>query len=199
MRTAQIAYDLGEPGEGSSPGKPFGIPFMFSWPSAGGSTWAPLLYPYDQESSRFAIEHFKHVLKLVIARTGARKVHLIAHSMGNVPLLNALAGLEEWADGRQIVEQVILASPDVDIGEFKRLAAKVRPLTGGMTLYASSRDSAMECRRRFTTAFRGLVTSMVLRLRSWRESIPSTYRASRPAISAPGIPSMSIKRTCSTI
>lgn len=153
MRTAQIAYDLGEPGEGSSPGKPFGIPFMFSWPSAGGSTWAPLLYPYDQESSRFAIEHFKHFLKLVIAHTGARKVHLIAHSMGNVPLLNALAGLEEWADGRQIVEQVILASPDVDIGEFKRLAAKVRPLTGGMTLYASSRDSAMELSKKVHNGF----------------------------------------------
>ncbi len=153
MRTAQIAYDLGEPGDSSGPGKPFGIPFLFSWPSAGGETWAPLLYPYDQESARFSVTHFAHFLKMVIAKTGASKVHLIAHSMGNVALLNALASLEAWANGRAIVEQVILASPDVDIGEFKRLAAKVRPLTRGITMYSSSRDSAMALSKQVHNGF----------------------------------------------
>ncbi len=144
MRTAQIAYDLGEAGVGSKPIKPFGTPFLFSWPSAGGKFWSNLLYAYDQESSRFAVEHFKHFLKLVIEKTGAKKVHLIAHSMGNVAMMNALAGLSDWAAGKTVVEQVILASPDIDIGEFKRLAARVKPLVKGLTMYASSNDAAME-------------------------------------------------------
>jgi esterase/lipase superfamily enzyme len=138
MRTAQIAYDLGEV-DANQKMTPFGTPFLFSWPSAGGT----LFYAYDQESSRFAIEHFKHFLKIVIRETGAKKIHLIAHSMGNVALLNAMAGLSDWANGETLVEQVILASPDVDVFEFKRLAAKVRSLAKNFTMYASSKDLAM--------------------------------------------------------
>ncbi|MGI9426515.1 MAG: alpha/beta hydrolase [Hyphomicrobiaceae bacterium] len=143
FRTAQIAYDLGEPNDGDGVFTPFGTPFMYSWPSAGGE----LYYPYDQESARFAVAHLKIFLDLIVTRSGAEKIHLIAHSMGNVPLLNALAAVAASPPGNVSIDQVILAAPDMDAAEFRRLAAQVRPLAKGFTMYSSASDAAMDVSR----------------------------------------------------
>jgi esterase/lipase superfamily enzyme len=143
-RTAQIAYDLGSPRESDGVIVPFGSAFLYSWPSAGQLKD----YPYDQESARLAVRHLKEFLDVVIARTGVKHVHLVAHSMGNVPLLNALGEFvgQETADAK--VSQVILAAPDIGRREFSNLAARIKPLAAGFTLYASSSDLAMEASRK---------------------------------------------------
>ena len=142
-RTAQIAYDLGydEP----SRHVPFGTAFLYSWPSSG----VPSGYPYDQESARFTIPYLKEFVRLVAMRSGAKEVHLIAHSMGNVPLLNALVefGKTPRTSGAKI-NQVILAAPDMDVKEFDRLARQVTPIAKSVTLYASSKDVAMLAARK---------------------------------------------------
>ena len=143
FRTAQIAYDLGEPNDATGVFTPFGTPFLYSWPSAGGE----LYYPYDQESARFAVAHLKAFLDLIVAQSGAKKIHLIAHSMGNVPLLNALADVATTTRGGASIDQVILAAPDMDAAEFRRLAAKVRPIARGLTMYSSASDAAMDVSR----------------------------------------------------
>jgi esterase/lipase superfamily enzyme len=143
FRTAQIAYDLGGTNR-DGVYRPFGTPFMFSWPSAGGQ----LFYPYDQESARFAVAHLKIFLDLIINQTGVRKIHLIAHSMGNVPLLNALAQIAAASDGGTAkIDQVVLAAPDMDAVEFRKLAARIKPITKGVTMYSSSSDAAMDISR----------------------------------------------------
>lgn len=132
MRTAQIAYDL-------SPGNaPFGTAFLYSWPSGG----AAADYQYDVDSSRLAIPHLVEYLRIVAERTGAQNVHVIAHSMGNFPLMHALSEIGRSAPEVKI-NQVILAAPDVDKVEFETIAAGIGKVAKGVTLYASSSDYAL--------------------------------------------------------
>ena len=78
-RTAQMAYDL----------KFDGAAFLYSWPSGGGFTG----YGYDRESSAQAEPYLREFLELVVKETGAKSVSVIAHSMGNMPLLRVLQSL----------------------------------------------------------------------------------------------------------
>ncbi len=162
-RTAQLAYDLGTPNlaqlvasggvTSREPHAPFGTPFLYSWPSNGRFAG----YVSDIEKARRAVDHLKTFLKLVIEQTGARRVHLIAHSMGNVALLNALKEyVEERKDGQQGAEldQVVLAAPDMSPLEFGQIAGRIRPLANGMTLYASARDAAMLASRNVHDGYR---------------------------------------------
>ncbi|MEQ1716411.1 MAG: alpha/beta fold hydrolase, partial [Hyphomicrobium sp.] len=137
FRTAQIAYDL------SGDGVPFGTAFLYSWPSAADASG----YLFDEDSARLAIPHLEKFLKLVIDKTGAKHIHLIAHSMGNVPLINALKGVTT-AENAQRINQIVLAAPDFDKKEFEKVIAAIAPVADGITLYASSSDYAMKIARR---------------------------------------------------
>ncbi|HEU0157918.1 MAG TPA: alpha/beta hydrolase, partial [Hyphomicrobiaceae bacterium] len=78
-RTAQMAYDL----------KFDGAAFLYSWPSLGDFSG----YGYDRESSLQAEPYLRQYLELVLKETGAKQVSVIAHSMGNLPLLQVLRDL----------------------------------------------------------------------------------------------------------
>ena len=143
-RTAQMAYDLGTVRPEDGVIEPFGTAFLYSWPSAGQLKD----YPYDQEAARLSVGHLRRFLELVIQRTGVKHVHLVAHSMGNVPLLNALSTLGTDGVAGARISQVVLAAPDMGSREFKTLAADIKARANGFTLYASSSDLAMEASRR---------------------------------------------------
>ena len=85
-RTAQIAYDVDFDGAA----------VLFSWPSGSGLT----SYLYSSERTRTAADQLMAFLEKVVAQTGATKIHLIAHSMGSVVLLETLAEDKDQA-GRQ--------------------------------------------------------------------------------------------------
>jgi pimeloyl-ACP methyl ester carboxylesterase len=78
-RTAQMAYDL----------QFDGASFLYSWPSASGLTG----YTYDRESATQAERFLRPFIDLVVKETGAQSVSVIAHSMGNLPLLQVLRDL----------------------------------------------------------------------------------------------------------
>ena len=137
-RTAQIAYDV------AGGGKPFGTAFMFSWPS-GGSLQS---YLYDGESAQQSAERLQQFLALVLERAGVRNVHLIAHSMGARPLLAVLDDYARRSAGPRTINQIVLASPDVDAGQFARVAQRIARLARGVTLYASANDLALAASRR---------------------------------------------------
>ena len=136
-RTAQIAYDL------SPDGQPFGTAFLYSWPSAGNVS----SYLTDEESARLAIPNLEKFLRLVIDQTGAKHIHLIAHSMGNVPLINALKTVAT-PENKGHINQIVLAAPDFDKVEFEKVIAAIAPVADGITLYASSTDYAMKAARK---------------------------------------------------
>ena len=130
-RMAQMVYDLGFDG----------APFLYSWPSANDLK----SYEYDQNSSAAAEKYLRDFLHIVSERTKAQKIHLIAHSMGNMPLLRVLQDFQIAAEVRSDlkIQQIILAAPDVDRDLFESIAAEIVPLGKGVTLYASANDKAL--------------------------------------------------------
>jgi esterase/lipase superfamily enzyme len=134
FRTAQMAYDL----------KFDSASFLYSWPSEAGITG----YGYDRESSEQAEPYLREYLELVLKETGAKSVSVIAHSMGNMPLLRVLQALGPSLPPGVQLNQIILAAPDVDRNLFENLAANIMQYGRGITLYCSSNDRAMAAARR---------------------------------------------------
>jgi esterase/lipase superfamily enzyme len=130
-RTAQIAYDL----------KFDGAPIFFSWPSHGGL----LGYTIDETNVVWTVPHLKQFLVDVAQRSGARCVHLVAHSMGNRALTSALRELYyELNKDCPRFGEVVLTAPDIDADVFRRdLAPAIVRTAGRVTLYASSNDEAL--------------------------------------------------------
>lgn len=130
-RTGQLAYDLGFNG----------APIFYSWPSKGEL----FSYSADEESIIWTTPHLMAFLQQVALKSNAKTVHLIAHSIGNRALTQALANLATPPTGtsRPHFREVILAAPDVDRDIFKQLAAAVASSADRVTLYASSHDEAL--------------------------------------------------------
>jgi esterase/lipase superfamily enzyme len=131
QRTAQLAFDLGFRG----------APILYSWPSK-----ARLFGYWDDETEvTLSVTNLKDFLAEVAKRSGAKRVHLIAHSMGNRALLPALTQLEEersLKDASQFRE-IVLAAPDVDRDVFMKLAQQIAHPSARVTLYVSSSDQAL--------------------------------------------------------
>lgn len=135
FRTAQMAYDL----------EFDGVPFFYSWPSGG----ALEDYPYDRESAEECTPYLREFLELVVKETGAKSVSVIAHSMGNLPLLRVLEDLKKAAPDEVVISQLILAAPDVSRGDFETLAQAIKGYADGVTMYAASNDRALTASHNF--------------------------------------------------
>ena len=134
-RTAQMAYDL----------KFDGAPFLYSWPSGG--TFES--YTYDRESAGQSQPFMRDFLDLVVKETGAKSVSIIAHSMGNQPVLQILRDLKYSKPEGVVISQIILAAPDVDRDNFENVAKEIKGMANGVTLYAAGNDRALTVSRRF--------------------------------------------------
>ena len=134
-RTAQITYDM----------QFDGAAFMFSWPSAGTLD----AYRTDSGKAERAGVQLRNFLELVARKSGATRVTVIAHSMGNLPLMEALD--ETAATGQPaldtLIDDVVLAAPDIGRKEFATMAEHIRNIRGGVTLYAASNDLALAASR----------------------------------------------------
>jgi esterase/lipase superfamily enzyme len=130
-RTAQIAFDL----------KFSGAPICYSWPSQGGLAE----YTRDESNVTWTVTHLEHFLNQVVHRTGARTVHLVAHSMGNRALVQALERMAlQQNPPEPMFGQLVMAAPDVDAAEFRdRYAPAVTRMARHVTLYASANDRAL--------------------------------------------------------
>jgi esterase/lipase superfamily enzyme len=84
-----------------------------------------------------------------VARSGAEKVHIIAHSMGNRGVLRAIDRIANKAQRHKgvLIGQIILAAADVDADTFRGLCSAYGRVSRRTTLYVSSRDRAIEASR----------------------------------------------------
>ncbi|MFP5226468.1 MAG: alpha/beta hydrolase [Acidobacteriota bacterium] len=133
-RTAQIAYDMAYDGP----------TVMYSWPSQG--SMSPFAYNKDGRNAALTASHLEAFLKMLVAQSGAKTVDLIAHSMGNRPVTEALRdfGMENPSlKQKTTFNQVALMAPDVDAALFKQMAHEMEQSAHRITLYASSRDAAL--------------------------------------------------------
>jgi esterase/lipase superfamily enzyme len=128
-RTGQIAFDLNF----------VGAPIFYSWPSNGRVD----CYTVDETNARWSQDHFKRFLCLLTQHVEAAKIHVIAHSMGNRVVCEALKDLSLQADSGVALDQIVLAAPDIDADTFKELAATLEKLSQHVTLYQSSKDKAL--------------------------------------------------------
>lgn len=130
-RAAQIAYDL-----------PFeGAPVFYSWPSQG-KTWK---YTVDENNVAWSVPHLKKFLVDLAQNSEAESINLIAHSMGNRALTQAIHELSlELKEQALLFDQVILAAPDIDADVFQdQLAPSIVKHASHVTLYASASDEAL--------------------------------------------------------
>jgi esterase/lipase superfamily enzyme len=124
-RAAQLTYDLGFKGPS----------VVFSWPSQG--TLAG--YNRDARNVELSADALRSVLSDLSHQGNVKRIHLIAHSMGNRAVVGALSKL-----GHDVpVRQIALIAPDIDAQLFRRLAREFPSTVGPITLYASSRDAAL--------------------------------------------------------
>ncbi len=141
-RTAQMAYDLFLVGDRKGEATLSTVPILYSWPSNGEA----VLYTHDANNAEASFAHLKAFLKDVAARSGAESITIIAHSMGSRTLTTALneVGLEMRAGDGPMVKEIILAAPDMDRDYFLNIVDAVKRTGERMTLYASSRDKALQ-------------------------------------------------------
>ena len=134
-RTAQIAEDL----------KFRGAPIMYSWPSQQSASLRG--YQDDARAIGWCEEHFLNFMAGVARESGARRVHVIAHSMGNRLLAETLRKLSYHFRSGELprLSQVILTAPDIDAEYFQTaIAPRIVQTADRVTIYSSSRDLALK-------------------------------------------------------
>ena len=129
-RTAQLKHDLEFQGEA----------VFFSWPSRGKliGYWA------DEKEVQTAEPFLQEFLTTVVKKSDARKIYIIAHSMGNRAFTSVFPKVRDSLNGAQSVKEIMLAAPDINAKVFTRdIAPKITSPGHGTTLYCSSKDKAL--------------------------------------------------------
>lgn len=126
-RVAQFAHDLELPG----------TVVLYSWPSAA----EPLGYAYDRDSALFARDGLESLIHEV-ARAGAKRILLVAHSMGSGLTMEALRTAAIRGDARtlQVLGGVVLISPDIDVDVFREQAKAIGDLPQPFVIFGTDRD-----------------------------------------------------------
>lgn len=116
-----------------------GVPILYSWPSHG----RPSAYVADMANADWSALHLQYFLTQLHLDPDIDTVHVVAHSMGNRVLFNALERmsaepdyLQNWKDG-----ELVLMAPDVDESVFKRdTLPMLARIPNRITLYVSEDD-----------------------------------------------------------
>lgn len=119
----------------------------YSWPSRAHA----LAYVYDRDSALFARDGLEALLHQV-ERAGARRILIVAHSMGSALTMETLRQIAIRGDKRLLgrIEAVMLISPDIDIDVFRAQARRVGPLSNPIIIFTSRRDQALAISARIT-------------------------------------------------
>jgi len=130
LRLSQLIDDFG--GGGAA--------IHYSWPSAGNA----LAYEYDQQSVLFARDGLESLIKQV-RRAGARRVVIVAHSMGAMLAMEALRQIDIASPGSasRLVDGVVLLSAHISVDVFKSQLARLEPLPQPFLVFVSRRDRAL--------------------------------------------------------
>lgn len=134
-RTAQMSHDLDFEG----------APVFYSWPSQAGL----FKYTVDETNVEWTVPHLRDFLVDVARNSGAKSISLVAHSMGNRALTNALKSISYRLKDETLFREVVLTAPDIDAEIFKRdIAPLIVKTADRVTLYASSNDEALAASRK---------------------------------------------------
>lgn len=126
-RIAQLSHDLQLPG----------VAMHYSWPSAG----KPLGYMTDRDSALFARDGLEQMIRETRA-AGARRIYLVAHSMGTALTMETLRQMAIRGDRGAMarIGGILLISPDIDVDVFRKQAAQIGTLPQPFVILGSPRD-----------------------------------------------------------
>ena len=140
-RTAQMSYDMNYQGPA----------MFFSWPA--GSDLEGIQeranYLKDLRRAEESDEDLIAVIENISRLSGAKRVHLVAHSMGSFILTEALKTIDDRngrkGDPPRFFDQVVMAAPDLDAKGFVKSSGKrLRGFSRRFTVYASRQDKALK-------------------------------------------------------
>jgi esterase/lipase superfamily enzyme len=138
-RFAQIVHDSRAPV----------IPVLFTWPSRGELRLRA--YTYDRESATYSRDALEGLLDTLTSYPSVREVTVLAHSMGNWIMLEALrarAIRNRFAGTRNDkLKDVMLVAPDVDVDVFRTQLLRMGTAHPRMSLFVSQDDEALALSR----------------------------------------------------
>lgn len=104
----------------------------------------------DETNVEWTVPQLTGFLQELSMLTGAKTIHLIAHSMGNRALTNALRVFAtKQQPGIPQFHHVVLTAPDIDAGVFLQLAGTIKGTAKQITLYTSPKDKALKWSHKF--------------------------------------------------
>ncbi len=130
-RFAQIVHDSGFAGTA----------ILFAWPSRGK---APL-YLADRDASTYSRDYLERTLLQISNVPGVREVNILAHSMGSWITVEVLRQARMKGNGsfNGKLGDVILASPDLDVGVLRTQLDVIGALKRPMVILASKDDNVL--------------------------------------------------------
>lgn len=136
-RATQLSFDL----------QFDGTLMPFTWPSQGKVSG----YLTDVEHAQKSIDTLVTFLDQLRDTMPELKINLLAHSLGNKVMLNALCQIAKRKGGKpHNFGQVISAHADVSYDEFEKLTSCFKEKVKGITLYVNEQDSALRFRCNIT-------------------------------------------------
>ena len=117
-------------------------PVLFTWPSGGNVTD----YVYDRDSAVYSRDALEAVLQALVKDPSVDSISILAHSMGNYLVVEALRQMSIRDRGLSPkIRDVMMASPDIDIDVFRRQIAEIDagPRPAQFTLFVSRDDRAL--------------------------------------------------------
>ena len=119
-------------------------PVLFSWASRGAIS----AYPYDRTSAEMGRDGLAALLARLAAEPAVSEVSILAHSMGNIVVMEALRTLAlRNGSPPAKIRQFMMAAPDVDVDLAMQSAIAMGPRRPHMTLFISRDDRALNLSR----------------------------------------------------
>ncbi len=117
---------------------------VYSWPSQG----SVIHYMADKNTALWCGSRLQKLFIDLEEKTPVQKIHVIAHSMGNLVMTEALREVQGERIRRKLPTRkfghIVMVAPDLDAGRFQqRLAEMIQVSAQKVTIYASSNDWAL--------------------------------------------------------
>jgi esterase/lipase superfamily enzyme len=129
-RTAQLAVEVDFRG----------LPIYFAWP--GGEHWWEYIAAVDQVAT--AANELATLLRLLVRNGNVTTLHVIAHSLGNRVLAQAIDRLgADSTLGQAKIADLVMVAPDVNKGQFAQVTTAMVRQFHQRTVYVSDTDLAL--------------------------------------------------------
>jgi esterase/lipase superfamily enzyme len=122
-----------------------GETMLFSWPSKNSM----LNYIYDRESALWSRDALEEMLDQLVREPSVGTIHIVAHSMGTMPTVEALRQLYDRR-GTSMTSRfgaIVLASPDIDMDGFTSSITRLGGFSRNITVLTVANDRALGAMR----------------------------------------------------